>query len=169
MPSYAGAGMAVRLVIFDCDRTLWDHANVSELVPPFRRVDGEAVEDAGGVRVRLFPGARDVLEALRERRILISVASWNRPEPVFAIFDLLGLRGYFTRPKVEFHPYKEKTIRALLDELAADGTILRPEDVLFVDDRAVHLERVRRFIGPVRTLQPAAGVTGLGAVLAPLD
>lgn len=157
--------MAVRLVIFDCDRTLWDHANVSELTLPFRTVDDVTVEDASGVRVRLFPGVRDLLDALRARGILLSIASWNRPEPVFDILGRLGLAQYFTRPKVEFHPYKEKTIRALLDELAADGVRLRPEEVLFVDDRAVHLERVRRTIGPVRTLQPGVTLSDLRGVL----
>lgn len=161
--------MAVRLVIFDCDRTLWDHANVSELTPPFRKVDDAAVEDASGVRVRLFPGAREVLDVLRARGILLSIASWNRPEPVFDILDRLHLTEYFTRPKVEFHPYKEKTIRVLLDELAGDGVRLRPEEVLFVDDRAVHLDRVRRTIGPVRTLQPGVTLTELRDVLAHLD
>jgi len=161
--------MAVRLVIFDCDRTLWDHANVSELSLPFRRVDDDAVEDVHGVRVRLVPGAREVLEALRRRGILISIASWNRPEPVFAIFAQLDLTGYFTRPKVEFHPYKEKTVAALLEDLAGDGTILRPEDVLVVDDRGVHLQRIRRFVGPVRTLQPGADCSDLREVLAHLE
>ena len=157
--------MPVRLVIFDCDRTLWDHANVSELAPPFCKVDDETVADATGARVRLFPGVREVLEALRRRGILISAASWNRPEPVFAIFDLLGLREYFTRPKVEFHPYKERMVRALLEELAGDGVRLAPEEVLFVDDRAVHLNRVRRLVGPVRTLRPGADLTDIREVL----
>lgn len=161
--------MAVRLVIFDCDRTLWDHANVSELSLPFRRVDAETVEDAHGIRVRLLPGVREVLEALRRRGIVVSVASWNRPEQVFAIFDRLDLAGYFTRPKVEFHPYKEKTVAALLAELARDGTDLRPEDVLVVDDRVVHARRIRRYIGPVRTLQPGVDCTDLREVLAHLE
>lgn len=96
--------MAVRLVVFDCDRTLWDHHNVSELSLPFRRIDDDAVEDADGMQVRLAPGVRQVMEALRRRGILISVASWNRPEAVFAIFEQLRLTPFFTRPKVEFHP-----------------------------------------------------------------
>ncbi|HEU5298572.1 MAG TPA: magnesium-dependent phosphatase-1 [bacterium] len=161
--------MAVKLVVFDCDRTLWDHANVSELTLPFRKIDEETVADAAGTRVRLFPGARDVLDALRGRGILISIASWNRPEPVAAVLEALGLSGYFTRPKVEFHPYKEKTIAALLDELRAEGHALQPDEVLFVDDRAVHLDRVRRMVGPVRTLQPGATLTDLRDVLAHLE
>ncbi len=161
--------MPVRLVIFDCDRTLWDHPNVTALRLPVRRVDDDTVEDADGARVRLRPGVREVLEDLRARGILISVASWNRPEPVLAIFEALGLSGYFTRPKVEHHPYKEQTIARLLDELAGDGIVLRPEEVLFVDDRMMHLDRVRRALGPVRTALAGVEVTDLRDVMGYID
>ncbi len=155
----------VRLVIFDCDRTLWDHHNVSELHLPLVRVDADTVVDAGGVRVRLHPGARTLLSALREQGILISIASWNQPEPVFAIFDQLDLTGFFVRPKVEPHPYKERTIAALLAELAAEGIALRPEEVLLVDDRPLHFRRVRAAVGPLHTLQPGADFDDLREIL----
>lgn len=157
--------MAVRLAIFDCDRTLWDHHNATELHLPFRRVDEDTVEDAGGIQVRLFPGVRHVLQVLRGQGVVCSIASWNQPEPVAAILALLGLSVYFTHPKVEFHPYKERMIGALLDELAAEGLVLSPEDVLFVDDRVVHLNRVRRTIGPVQTLQSGVDFTDFRDVL----
>lgn len=167
--NWSGAAVAVRRVIFDCDRTLWDHHNVSELSLPFQRTDEDTVEDTRQIRVRLFPGVRYVLEELRRRETLISIASWNHPEPVFAIFNELGLTAYFIHPKVEFHPYKEKMIAALLDDFAADGVGLRPEEVLFVDDRAVHLQRVRRLVGRVRTLRPGGDIIDLREVLGYLD
>lgn len=113
----------------------------------------------------MAPGVREVLDALRACGTLISVASWNHPEPVLAIFEALGLAQYFTRHKVEFQPYKEKAIAMLLEELAADGVALRPEEVLFVDDRMLHFNRIRRFVGPVRTLLVGVDVTGLRDVL----
>lgn len=155
----------VRLVILDCDRTLWDHHNVSELQLPFVRVDADTVVDARGVPVRLRPGVRALLSALREQGILISIASWNQPEPVFAIFDQLDLTGFFVRPKVEPHPYKERTISALLAELAAEGIALRPEEVVFVDDRSRHLRRVRAAVGPLHTLQPGVDFADLPELL----
>lgn len=157
--------MAVRLVILDLDRTLWDHHNVTELQPPFHRVDAETVEDATGIRVRLRPGAREVLGALRERGVLISVASWNEPAPVFAILDTFELTRFFTCPQVEPHPYKERTIAALLAELAARGTAVAPEEVLFIDDRALHLRRVRAAVGPIQTLHAGVEITDLREVL----
>ena len=161
--------MGIKLVIFDCDLTLWDHHNVSELRLPLTKVDTETVQDADGIRVRLFPGVQEVLSTLRQQGILISVASWNQPEPVFAIFDLLGLSGYFTRPKVEPHPYKERTIAALFQELAADGVPVRAEEVLYVDDRRLHLPRVREAVGPIHTLRPGVDINDLRDVLTYLN
>lgn len=157
--------MAIRLVIFDCDRTLWEHHDVAETKPPYRRVDEDTVEDARGDRVRLFPGAREVLDALLQRGLLISIASWNLPQIVSRIFDALGLTAYFTRPKVEFHPHKDRMIASLLRELAEDGIVLRPEEVLFVDDRLVMLETVRAAVGPIRTLQAGVDIADLKEVL----
>ena len=161
--------MAVRLVILDLDRTLWDHHNVTDLRLPFRRVDAETVEDAGGVRVRLRPGVRELLGGLRERGVLISVASWNEPAPVFAILDQLELTEFFICPQVAPHPYKERTIAALLQELAARGVAVAPEEVLFVDDRELHLRRVRAAVGPVQTLHAGVEISDLRDVLKALN
>jgi magnesium-dependent phosphatase-1 len=158
--------LTARLVILDCDRTLWDHHNVSELTPPFSRVDDQTVQDARGVRVRLRPGARELLAGLRTRGVLISIASMNHPEPVLAIFDLLELTEFFTRPKVEPHPHKDRTIGATLRELAADGAVLQPDEVVFVDDKPMHLTQVREALGSIRTLQAGVEITDLREVLA---
>src|SRR3989442_15791669 len=143
--------MAIRLVILDCDRTLWEHEVVLTLQAPFTRIDGQTVQDARGEQFRLARGARELLDALRVRGILISVCSWNRADLVFAIFDLLGLTPYFVHPKVEFHPHKDRMIAALLAELAREGTVLHPEEVLFVDDNPVMLEMVRQGVGREHT------------------
>ncbi len=159
----------VRLVVFDCDNTLWDHHDVSTLLLPFRRLDDRTVADRRGEQVHLTPGAREALEGLRQRGILVSVASWNHPEPAFSIFNLLGLRDYFTHPKVEFHPNKDSMMRSLLDDLAAEGIAIQPREILFVDDRPEQLERVRKGVGPVRTLLAGVDVTDLRKVLDCVD
>ena len=161
--------MTVKLVILDLDRTLWDHHNVTELRAPFTGIDAQTVADATGVHVRLQPGARALLDALRERGILISIASWNEPAPTFAILETLGLRDYFVRPKVEFHPYKERMVSDLVGELSAEGVRVRPEEILYVDDRALHLRRVRHAVGPVQTLQVGVDIRDLRDVIGYLD
>lgn len=164
-----GSLVTIRLVILDCDRTLWEHEDVFTLQPPFTRIDAYTVHDALGEEVKLAPGARELLEALRRRGILVSICSWNRADLVFAILDLLGLTQYFVHPKVELHPNKDQMIAEMLAELAREGTVLRAEEVLFVDDNPMMLEKVRRGVGPIRTLRAELDVLDLRDVLKVLD
>lgn len=161
--------MTIKLVILDLDRTLWDHHNATELRAPISRIDAQTVTDATGVRVRLQPGARELLDTLRARGILISIASWNEPAPAFAILERLGLRDYFVHPKVEFHPYKERMVSDLVHELSAEGIHVRPEEILYVDDRALHFRRVRGAVGPVQTLRAGVDICDLRDIIGYLD
>jgi magnesium-dependent phosphatase-1 len=161
--------MPIRLVILDLDLTLWDHRNVTALVRPFRRIGDDAIEDQSGVRVTLFPGVRTLLDGLRERGLIVACASWNDPRPVEEIFDLLNLGHYFHHKKIEPHPHKQQTIGALFGELAASGITLAPDEVLYVDDRRIHLDAIREAVGPVRFLQYGVDIKGLDEVLAYLD
>jgi HAD superfamily phosphatase (TIGR01681 family) len=179
--------MAIKLVVLDCDGTLWDHLDVSGLALPFRQVAPDSVEDAQGVRVTLFSGTRALLEGLRQRGIVISAASWNHPEPVFQIFHLLDIGRYFTHPQVEFHPDKALMISRLLQTLAAEGLALalsdeapsRPpfrgvrrdgaSEVLYIDDRTLHIEHVRQVVGNIHFLQMGMDVSGPEGVLAYVD
>lgn len=163
------AGMSVRLVILDLDLTLWDHRNVTALARPFRRVGDDAIEDQSGVRVSLFPGVRPLLDGLRERGFIVACASWNDPPAVEEIFDLLNLGHYFDHKKVEPHPHKQQTIGALLSELASSGITLSPDEVLYVDDRTIHLDAVRATVGPIRFLQYGVDIRSLDEVLVYLD
>jgi len=157
--------MAIKLVVLDCDGTLWDHLDVSSLTPPFRQVAPDSVEDAQGVRVTLFGGTRALLAGLQQRGIVISAASWNHPQPVFQIFHLLDIGRYFRYPQVEFHPDKAAMISRLLQTLAAEGLALQPNEVLYVDDRTLHIEHVRQTVGDVHFLQMGVDIAGPEGVL----
>lgn len=161
--------MGIKLVVLDCDLTLWDYRNATDLNPPFTRVDNLTVADATGVRVRLLPGARELLEELRRRGLLISIASWNRPEPVFAIFEQLQLTEFFVFPKVQFHPRKERMIAAILRDLAKAGQSVRHDQIVYVDDNPKMLERVRAAFPAVRALQAGVAIKDLREVLGHLD
>ncbi|MDR7482571.1 MAG: magnesium-dependent phosphatase-1 [Armatimonadota bacterium] len=161
--------VAVRLVILDCDLTLWNHANVTALRLPFERDGDDAVRDQDGVRVALYPGVRRLLAGLRARKLVVAAASWNRPEPVAQIFALLGLEPYFDLRKVEPHPHKERMVAALVGELAGRGLALRPEEILYVDDRRIHLDAIHASVGPVRFLQMGHDIQRPDEVLGYLD
>ena len=110
-----------------------------------------------------------MLEGLRARGLIVACASWNDPEPVDEIFSLLDLGRYFDYKKVERHPHKERTISALLRELAGSGTAPAADEVLYVDDRPIHVDAIRAAVGPVRFLQYGADIHALEEVLGYLD
>ncbi len=161
--------MGVRLVILDLDLTLWNHRNVTGLARPFRRNGDDAVVDQTGVRVSLYPGVRALLDGLRERNLIIAAASWNEPDAVQDIFDLLRLDHYFDHKKVEPHPNKERMVAALFRDLAADGQTFAPSEVLYVDDRRIHIDAIHAAVGPIRFLQFGVDLQRPDEVLAYLD
>ena len=80
-----------------------------------------------------------------------------------------SLGHYFDHKKVEPHPHKQQTISALFAELAASGVRLAPDEVLYVDDRTIHLDAVREAVGPIRFLQYGVDIRSLDEVLRYLD
>lgn len=161
--------MGVRLVILDLDLTLWDHRNVTGLARPFRRAGGDAVTDQAGVRVSLYPGVRALLDGLRERNLIIAAASWNDLDVIQEIFDLLGIGHYFDHKMVEPHPNKERLVAALFRDLEAAGQTFAPYEVLYVDDRRIHVDAIHAAVGPIRFLQFGVDIQRPDDVLAYLD
>lgn len=161
--------MSVRLVILDLDLTLWDHRNVTALARPFKSAGDDAVVDQTGVRVSLYPGVRTLLDGLRARKLIIAAASWNEPDAVQEIFDLLDLNHYFDHKKVEPHPNKERLVAALFRDLEAAGRSLSPSEVLYIDDRRIHLDAIHAAVGPIRFLQFGVDIQRPDDVLAHLD
>ena len=161
--------MSVRLVILDLDLTLWDHRNVTGLARPFQSAGDDAVVDQTGVRVSLYPGVRTLLDGLRARKMIVAAASWNEPDAVQEIFDLLHLNHYFDHKKVEPHPNKERLVAALFRDLEATGSRVDPSEALYVDDRRIHLDAIYSTVGPIRFLQFGVDIQRPDDVLAHLD
>jgi len=144
--------MSIKLVVLDLDGTLWDHPDVSTLTPPFRRVDHDSALDVEGGLVRLHDGMRQLIEELSKRGVLLSIASWNKPEPVHELLKLFELDSFFRHPMVQFHPNKERMVMELLERLGEDGVTVEPEEILYVDDHDWHLVDIRGAVGPVNFL-----------------
>lgn len=155
----------IRVAVFDADGTLWENDGISSLNPPFNEVDENTLADQNGVELRLFPGVRQLLRDLTAKGIIVSMASWNRPEPVFEALRKFGIADYFTHPKVEFHPNKHEMIKRLLADLEAEGTIVKPEEILYVDDQTWHIGKVREEVGPVRFLQVGTDIPRIADLL----
>lgn len=129
----------IKLVVFDLDRTLWDHPDISTTSPPYRRVSQDEIEDSEGARIRLRPCARRLIEELKSRGFKLAVASWNLPEPAIKALQALGLLELFDVVVVEPHPSKDLMLEKILKETDVDE-----EETLFIDDNPAIIGIVRR-------------------------
>ncbi len=145
--------MTIKLVIFDADKTLWSHPDVSSLALPFKLVDRNLISDANGETFHLFDGIRHILSELQKRCIILTIASWNKPKPVKEAMQLFGIAHFFKLVKAEFHPNKHLMIADILSTLSKEGINLEPQEILYVDDRDLHLNKIKEKIGPLRFVQ----------------
>ncbi|MGC9201569.1 MAG: magnesium-dependent phosphatase-1 [Thermoproteota archaeon] len=148
----------IRLVVLDADRTIWDHHNVTELRSPFKLVSKDVAEDANGVKVKLNDKLIDFLEFAREKGILVSLASWNEPKNVFELLSLFGIDKYFVFPIAEPHPNKHLMIQKIISNLSKRGIDISPNEILYIDDRDIHLSEIREKIGNVKFLKFGADI-----------
>jgi FkbH-like protein len=120
----------VKCVVWDLDNTLWN---------------GILVED-GAQKLKLKDGIADVIRALDERGILLSIASKNNLEEALQALKQFHLDKYFLCPQISWQP-KSESILTIARQLN-----IGVDTLLFVDDAAFELEEVRRACPEVRTL-----------------
>jgi len=145
--------LTIKLVIFDADKTLWDHPDVSSTNPPFQRINENTLVDAIGSEIHLYKRVREMLQRLKEQSIIVSLASWNAPQSCLEALQKLSLLKYFRHPKVQPHPEKYKMIKELLEDLREEGIKIEPSEILYVDDKSRHIGDVRKQVGEIRFLQ----------------
>jgi len=145
--------MKIRLVILDGDGVLWDHQDLSALSLPFRLINRDTIVDTDGEKVRLLKGVRKLLRILVKRGIITTLATWNKPEHVTQVLQLFKVNEYFRFVEAHFHPDKHLMIKDILKKLMNEGVMLEPNQILYVDDRTVHMADVRKEIGDVHFLQ----------------
>lgn len=145
--------MIIKLVIFDADKTLWSHPNISALTFPFKLLDRNTISDARKQTCHLFEGIRELLSELQQKGILIALASWNKPEPVEKALQLFAIAKFFSIIKAESHPNKHLLIKEMLSDLSRKGVELRTEEILYVDDRKLHLTKTLSEVGQLHFLQ----------------
>ena len=150
------------MVILDLDETLWDHEDASLLHPPFEKTSIDEVSDSHGVAVKLRPGARDFLSVCGEKGVIISVASWNRPEIVLPLLRALSLEETFTHPAIEFHPDKVGMIKRVFDALRSGGVDVAQDRTVFIDDREEMVRAVQRAFPRITVLRFGTDVKTFG-------
>jgi FkbH-like protein len=110
-----------KCVVWDLDNTLWE---------------GTLIEDSPE-RLRLKPGILDVLRALDERGILLSIASKNNLADVVVVLGQFGIEEYFLFPQVSWGP-KSQGVRRIAAQLN-----IGIDSLLFIDDSSFEREEVK--------------------------
>ncbi len=157
--------MKIKLVVLDLDGVIWDHLNASELQLPLKKINANTLEDVKGEKISINPGIRYLLEKLKEKGIIISVASWNDPKPVFEALKLFGITEYFKHPQIMDQPNKGEMIKSILEKLREENITVKPEETLYIDDRLVHLEEVKKIVPGVHFLQIWVDVKDMDEIL----
>ncbi len=141
------------LLLMDLDGTMWDHKNVSELIPPFKRVSETRVVDSRNVPVNLYIDTLKIVLWARERGAIISSLSWNEPKKALGVLDAFGIRDLFHYHMIENHPNKDQMILKLLSMLKEEGLDIPLCRIIYIDDRTIHLDSIYRNIGRIVFLQ----------------
>jgi magnesium-dependent phosphatase-1 len=138
----------IKLAAFDGDNTLWQPLsglNLSDRTPtddvgwphfrytPVPSRPGTTARDDGALYA-LRPEAPEVLERLRALGVLVGVISYNHEGPVRDILRTFGILDLVDYIVAEWHTNKDRMLERMLEQASRDHRILRPDEVLLVDD-----------------------------------
>ena len=147
----------MKLIAFDGDHTLWDPVsglNLSDRTPTddvgypdFRYEslpdDPLTVRRDDGALFRLRPEAREVMEELRRRGVLVGVVSYNHDGNVRRVLEAFGLLGLVDYVVAEWHTGKDRMLGKLLEAARRDGHGLSESDMMLVDDDPEQIYRLQ--------------------------
>jgi magnesium-dependent phosphatase-1 len=142
------------LLFVDLDGTLWDHPDVSSLELPFRRVSEDLIVDNRGVNIRLHKETVKLIIQARRRGAIVSSLSWNEPGHALDAIRAFGLADLFDYHAIDVHPRKGEYARRIVETVEKRcGVRLRPCQIVYIDDRDIHVENVRMRLGNIIFLQ----------------
>jgi len=139
-----------KVVFIDLDGTLWKHRDVSITTPPYTKISDDAVVDANGVLIELFNGATDFLKELKNLGLKVFSLSWNNRDIAIQLLNVFGLSTFFDGHYIEQHPFKDRLMLRALKDLEAAGLTVKPCEIVYIDDRTIHLKRIYTYVGNVK-------------------
>jgi len=137
------------LLATDIDGTLWDCLDISLVAPPYFADGTGRLRSANGTIVRLIPEAVDFVRWCRRNGARVASLSWNIPERALPAIQVLGISDLFDFHATEYTEAKHERLFDLLGKLRRRGIVIPPQRVVYVDDRDIHIESIRKKVGEV--------------------
>lgn len=134
-----------RVVFIDLDGVVWDYEDISQTNPPYRCIDN-LLFDSNGVVVRLNNGVRDFLFFVKNLGLNLYTLSWNDPVKALQAIDCFSLNNFFNGHSIRDDPRKYLGIKRVLSEI---GISIKPCEIVYIDDRDIHLNDILENIGNV--------------------
>jgi len=139
-----------KVIYLDLDGTVWSSRDISSQTPPFKKIGDFEIVDSNGLVVRLKPGVLEFLKWAKNTGLKVYSLSWNIPEIAYAALKAFGIYGLFDGHCIEFHSHKGKMMKKAFEKYKLD---VKPCEIVYVDDRRIHLNEVLREIGDVVFIQ----------------
>lgn len=142
------------LLFLDLDGTIWDHLDVSMLNPPFQKVGENVIRDSNGEEIHLHADMIKILKWAKSNGAFTSTLSWNKPSHALSALEAFGIKELFDYHAIEPHPAKEEYAWKIIKTIEKRHKIkLKPCQIVYIDDRKIHLEGIARRLGKIIFLQ----------------
>lgn len=141
---------APKIIFLDLDGTLWDSLDISQLKPPFKKVNSNTIVDSKGRYVRLFNGVKNFLSWLKAEGLKVVALSWNIYEIALEALKTFNILKFFDKLYIEYHPRKDLLMKRALKEFSSElGMEIKPCHVIYIDDRDIHINDITSNVGDV--------------------
>jgi magnesium-dependent phosphatase-1 len=137
------------LLAIDLDGTVWDHLDISKVELPYKKIADGILENSQGIIVRVYKEALEFIGWAKMNGAIVTSLSWNIPENAVEALKTLGIYEIFDYHLIEYHPDKYKMLMKLLNELEIKGIKISAENIVYVDDRDIHINDIKKNIGNV--------------------
>ena len=137
------------ILAMDLDGTLWNHLNISGVSPPYMRVDDASIKNNDNVIITLYKSALDFMKWAKSNGAIITSLSWNRTDYVNEALSKFGITELFDYHSTDYTPDKDQRLLKLIEKLKLSGIDITPDRIVYVDDRDIHMEAIRKNIGDI--------------------
>jgi len=137
------------LLAMDLDGVLWDNLDISSVPRPYFKVADGVIENREGIRITLNNEAVNFVKWARENGAIVATMSWNIQENALEALEKLDALDLFDYQGIEYNPRKYERLLNIISILKGKGISIEPNDVVYVDDRNIHIDEMRKYVGNI--------------------